>query len=92
MEEENPCRSSTASGNSATTRVLLVRSAKIQVLRYLYHLVLCQDRRTLIEYPLPPWARRTSPFTRPARNRVIDLATASSSARRMKSACGQPGL
>jgi len=29
VEEENPCRSSTASGYSATTRVLLVRSAFI---------------------------------------------------------------
>jgi transposase len=35
---------------------------KIQVLRYLHHLVLCQDRRSLIEYPLPPWGVRNQPF------------------------------
>jgi hypothetical protein len=34
----------------------------IQVLRYLNHLVLCQDRRRLIEYPLPPWGVRNQPF------------------------------
>jgi transposase len=35
---------------------------KIQVLRYLHHLVLCQDRRTLIEYALPPWGVKNQPF------------------------------
>ena len=34
----------------------------IQVLRYLRHLVLCQDRRSLIEYALPPWGVRNQPF------------------------------
>jgi transposase-like protein len=34
---------------------------KIQVLRYLHHLVLCQDRRTLIEYTLPAWGVRNQP-------------------------------
>ncbi len=38
---------------------------KIQVLRYLHHLVLCQDRRTLIEYALPPWGVRNQPFHAP---------------------------
>jgi transposase len=38
---------------------------KIQVLRYLYHLVLCQDRRTLIEYALPPWGVKNQPFHAP---------------------------
>src|SRR6266545_1459179 len=38
---------------------------KIQVLRYLHHLVLCQDRRTLIEYPLPPWGVKNQPFNVP---------------------------
>ncbi len=38
---------------------------KIQVLRYLHHLVLCQDRRSLIEYPLPPWGVRNQPFGLP---------------------------
>ena len=28
---------------------------QIQVLRYLHHVVLCQDRRAVIEYPLLPW-------------------------------------
>jgi transposase len=35
---------------------------KIQVLRYLHHLVLCQDRRTLMEYALPPWGVKNQPF------------------------------
>jgi transposase len=35
---------------------------KIQVLRYLHHLVLCQDRRALIEYTLPAWGVRNQPF------------------------------
>jgi hypothetical protein len=35
---------------------------KIQVLRFLHHLVLCQDRRTLIEYALPPWGAKNQPF------------------------------
>src|SRR5262245_43420341 len=38
---------------------------KIQVLRYLHHLVLCQDRRTLIEYALPPWGVKNQPFHAP---------------------------
>lgn len=38
---------------------------KIQVLRYLHHLVLCQDRRTLIEYALPPWGIKNRPFHAP---------------------------
>jgi len=38
---------------------------KVQVLRYLHHLVLCQDRRSLIEYPLPPWGVRNQPFAAP---------------------------
>ena len=38
---------------------------KIQVLRYLHHLVLCQDRRSLIEYPLPPWGVKNQPFHTP---------------------------
>jgi hypothetical protein len=38
---------------------------KIQVLRYLHHLVLCQDRRTLIEYALPPWGLKNQPFHAP---------------------------
>ncbi len=38
---------------------------KIQVLRYLRHLVLCQDRRSLIEYALPPWGVRNQPFGLP---------------------------
>jgi transposase len=37
----------------------------IQVLRYLHHLVLCQDRRTLIEYALPPWGVKNQPFHAP---------------------------
>jgi len=28
---------------------------QVQVLRYLHHVVLCQDRRAVIEYPLLPW-------------------------------------
>jgi hypothetical protein len=38
---------------------------KIQVLRYLHHLVLCQDRRSLIEYTLPAWGVRNQPFHAP---------------------------
>lgn len=38
---------------------------KVQVLRYLRHLVLCQDRRGLIEYPLPPWGVRNQLFHAP---------------------------
>lgn len=38
---------------------------KIQVLRYLYHVVLSQDRRTLIEYALPPWGVKNQPFHAP---------------------------
>lgn len=38
---------------------------KIQVLRYLHHLVLCQDRRPLIEYALPPWGVKNQPFHAP---------------------------
>jgi transposase len=38
---------------------------KIQVLRYLHHLVLSQDRRTLIEYALPPWGVKNQPFHAP---------------------------
>ena len=38
---------------------------KIQVLRYLHHLVLSQDRRTLIEYALPPWGVKNQPFPAP---------------------------
>lgn len=38
---------------------------KIQVLRYLHHLVLCQERRTLIEYALPPWGVKNQPFHAP---------------------------
>jgi transposase len=38
---------------------------KIQVRRYLHHLVLCQDRRTLIEYALPAWGRKNQPFHAP---------------------------
>jgi len=38
---------------------------KIQVLRHLHHLVLCQDRRRLIEYPLPPWGVSNQPFGLP---------------------------
>jgi transposase len=38
---------------------------KIQVLRYLHHLVLCQDRRTLIEYALPSWGVKNQPFHAP---------------------------
>ena len=38
---------------------------KIQVLRYLHHLVLCQDRRALLEYALPPWGVRNQPFHAP---------------------------
>jgi transposase len=38
---------------------------KIQVLRYLHHLVLCQDRRALIEYALPAWGVRNQPFHAP---------------------------
>lgn len=37
----------------------------IQVLRYLHQLVLCQDRRTLIEYALPPWGVKNQPFHAP---------------------------
>jgi transposase len=37
----------------------------IQVLRYLEHLVLSQDRRTLIEYALPPWGVKNQPFHAP---------------------------
>ncbi len=37
----------------------------IQVLRYLHHLVLCQDGRSLIEYPLPPWGVKNQPFHAP---------------------------
>ena len=35
------------------------------MLRYLHHLVLCQDRRTLIEYALPPWGVKNQPFHAP---------------------------
>lgn len=46
---------------------------KIQVLRYLHHLVLCQDRRSLIEYGLPPWGLKNQalhvPGPKPARYR-----------------------
>jgi len=38
---------------------------KIQVLRYLHHLVLCQDRRALIEYALPPWGVKNQSFHAP---------------------------
>lgn len=38
---------------------------KIQVLRYLNHLVLGQDRRTLIEYALPPWGVKNQPLHAP---------------------------
>lgn len=38
---------------------------KIQVLRYLHHLVLCQDRRPLMEYALPPWGVKNQPFHAP---------------------------
>jgi transposase len=38
---------------------------KIQVLRYLHHLVLSQDRCTLIEYALPPWGVRNQLFHAP---------------------------
>jgi hypothetical protein len=38
---------------------------KIQVLRYLHHLLLSQDRRTLIEYALPPWGVKNQPFHAP---------------------------
>ena len=38
---------------------------KIQVLRYLQHLVLCQDRRALLEYALPPWGVKNQPFHAP---------------------------
>jgi len=38
---------------------------KVQVLRYLHHLVLYQDRRTLIEYALPPWGVKNQPFHAP---------------------------
>jgi transposase len=38
---------------------------KIQALRYLHHLVLCQDRRALIEYPLPTWGVKNQPFHAP---------------------------
>jgi transposase len=38
---------------------------KIQVLRYLHHLVLCQDRRALVEYALPPWGVKNQPFHAP---------------------------
>ncbi len=38
---------------------------KIQVLRYLDHLVLGQDRRPLIEYALPPWGVKNQPFHAP---------------------------
>jgi len=38
---------------------------KTQVLRYLHHLVLCQDRRTLIEYALPAWGVKNQPFHAP---------------------------
>lgn len=41
---------------------------KIQVLRYLHHLVLSQDRRTLIEYALPPWGVKNQPFHVPGQN------------------------
>jgi hypothetical protein len=35
------------------------------VLRYLHHVVLSQDRRTLIEYALPPWGVKNQPFHAP---------------------------
>ena len=41
---------------------------KVQVLRYLHHLVLCQDRRSLIEFPLPPWGVKNQPFHAPGQN------------------------
>ena len=37
----------------------------LQVLRYLHHLVLCQDRRPLIEYALPAWGVKNQPFHAP---------------------------
>lgn len=41
----------------------------VQVLRYLKHLVLCQDRRTLIEYPLAPWGVRNQTFHAPGQKK-----------------------
>lgn len=38
---------------------------QVNVLRYLNHLVLCQDRRALIEYPLPSWGVKNQPFAAP---------------------------
>jgi transposase len=38
---------------------------QVQVLRYLHHLVLYQDRRALIEYTLPPWGVKNQPFHAP---------------------------
>jgi transposase len=38
---------------------------QVQVLRYLHHLVLCQDRRSLIEYALPPWDVKNQAFALP---------------------------
>ncbi len=42
---------------------------KIQVLRYLRHVALCQDRRHLIEYALPPWGTKNQPFHAPGQQR-----------------------
>jgi transposase len=38
---------------------------KARVLRYLSHLVLCQERRELIQYVLPPWGVKNQPFRAP---------------------------
>jgi transposase len=38
---------------------------QVQVLRYLHHLVLCADRRILIEYALPAWGVKNQPFHAP---------------------------
>ena len=47
---------------------------KIQVLRYLHHLVLCQDRRTLIEYALAPWGVKNQPFHAPGAKPALSSA------------------
>jgi transposase len=62
----------------------------IQVLRYLHHLVLCRDRRTLIEYALPPWGVKNQPFHAPRSEAALSPTQpeALQPGRRKAPACG----
>jgi hypothetical protein len=53
---------------------------QIQVLRYLHHVVLCQDRRAVIEYALLPWGVKNQIVRapgQPARSRPRNLKLSS---------------